>query len=379
MRHNKDGFLVPQIDDAKCVKCGACLNVCQSVERVNLNIVENGIHYIAQNKDYKRTKQSASGGAFLGIATYVIKELKGVVYGASITESNEVKHIGIESIKDICLLQKSKYVQSDLGNTYREVAKHTKNCRYVLFCGTPCQVAGLYKYNKCDKEYLITIDIICHGVPSPKLFSYCLEGLSSTHGKIKNIQFRCKNPYFKSGSSFIFKAKADNCNILQLPEQNPYFNIFLKGYAFRETCYKCPYAQINRIGDFTIGDCDSHTLYPNFHSNESNSTLMLNTAKASNLWKNGLNRLFDYGELDIVSESLRNKQLSLPFSRPMQRTFLYDDMRTLDYNSFSLKYSVSQSPYHKIKLLISFYAPPVVFKLKSHLNKFLRHGREKRS
>lgn len=369
--HDAEGFSVPSVDSSLCVNCGACRNVCQSVNAITLNKIDDAKPYIAHNKDRKSTKRSASGGAFVGIATYVIERLHGVVYGASMTETNLVKHIKVDKVKNLYLLQKSKYVQSDLGSVYKEISSLTRQKKYVLFSGTPCQVAGLYKYNKCDSTYLLTIDIICHGVPSPKLFSYCVEGMSKEYGDISKIEFRYKSPFFASGSSFVFKAKSTKRSILQLPSQNAYFNIFLKGLAFRESCYRCPYAQTNRIGDFTIGDCDSRSAYPSFHSTESSSTLIVNTHKASNLWNDGLSEMFDYNNLDICLEATKNRQLKAPFERPPARDVLYSEINVIDYYSFSQKYSEPQTIFQRYKLFLSYCIPPIIFKIKAFINKHI--------
>lgn len=367
---DSEGFLVPEVNEALCIKCGACRKVCQAIHRKDANEVENGVHLIVQNHDYWNTKKSASGGAFIGIANYILKQ-GGVAFGAAMTEGCKVKHVKAENIAELRAMQSSKYVQSDIGHTYKEVARYLKQERYVLFSGTPCQVSGLYSYLKSDSSYLVTIDIICHGVPSPLLFHSYISYVQKLHGsRLRNIRFRKKNPIFKSRSMYFFCGRLKNGkSIVQRPIQNPYFNIFLKGFAFRETCYGCSYANINRMGDFTIGDCDSSQHYPYFHPNESNSVLMLNSKKAQALWESGISLCFDYSPLDIKLEASHNKQLSAPFPRPDERDETYVDLKQLDFSAFCGKYSQRQSLLSKIKVLLIIYLPPVVFRLKSKLKK----------
>lgn len=377
MKPDSEGFLIPIVHEALCVKCGACRNVCQALFRCDGHEVNKGLHYIVQSQDYWNAKRSASGGAFWGIASFVIQELKGVVFGCAMTDGCKVRHVKAQSMVELKTMQNSKYVQSEIGHVYSEVANSLDEKRYVLFSGTPCQVSGLYnyikRYKKIKDEYLITMDLICHGVPSPMLFhQYTSEVQTQFRSRFKNIRFRYKNPIFKSRSKFVFLARFSNGKcITQHPTQNPYFNIFLKGFAFRDTCYGCPYAKINRLGDFTVGDCDSHDSYPNFHPDESNSVLMINTEKAKILWKSGINRRFDFSSLDIKLEASYNKQLNAPFVRPAERNDLYIDFKQLGFNAFCQKYSVRQSRYSELKVKASMWIPDIVFRMKAKLHNFV--------
>lgn len=376
MQPDEEGFLVPVVNASLCVECGLCRKVCQALHSKKYRKAEEGKHFIVQNRSSRKSKRSASGGAFIGMACYVLDYYNGVVFGCVMSEDNKVRHIKAENTTQLYAMQNSKYVQSTIGQTYKEVAEYLSQKRVVLFSGTPCQVSGLYQYLQREDENLITIDIICHGTPSPLLFHTYLDVIQKKYGKIKSLKFRYKNPYFKSISSFLLIVKFRNGkSIAQKPYENPYFNVFLNGWAFREVCYTCPYAQINRYGDFTIGDCDSHSLYPRFHPKESNSTLMLNSQRAKRIWEEGLKDCFEFAPLDINKEATRNKQLKAPFKRPDVRDVLYLDLKTLSFADFSSKYSKHQSMKSKVQLRMALICPPVVFRIKAFLHKLLVNGK----
>ena len=169
MQKDEYGFLYPQIDKGKCIKCGLCLKTCafQNSELKNIPIKT----YAAQS-DNTDLKESASGGIFASIATNVLRE-GGVVYGAAMEMENDkliVRHIAVENDADLIKLQGSKYVQSSTEKIYQDVKKKLNDNRLVLFSGTPCQVDGLNSYLGKTYDNLITIDIICHGVPNNQMF-----------------------------------------------------------------------------------------------------------------------------------------------------------------------------------------------------------------
>ena len=171
MKEDEYGFIYPIIDEEKCINCYRCVNTCafQNTQEHQIPI----FNYVAYERDDALLYKSASGGIFASIAKQFINE-GGVVFGCSMEMEDGIlstKHVGVDKLEDLYKLQGSKYVQSDTGNIYREVLRELKNNRYVLFSGTPCQVAALKHMIKGDiAKNLITIDLICHGVPSSNLF-----------------------------------------------------------------------------------------------------------------------------------------------------------------------------------------------------------------
>ncbi len=329
IKSDHEGFLVPNItEQTQCIECGLCLRVCPTLSTPNYKApaIENS--FVVHTKDFASAKRSASGGAFWTIAAYFIQSFHAVVFGASYTQDLRVCHTMVESLSDLCQLQNSKYVQSDLSGIYREVLAQLKIGRYVLFSGTPCQIDGLYRFLQ-NREYptLFTMDIVCHGVPSPLFLQKHLESLPKVHGRgVSKVQFRSKNPLFKSTSKYVIKYTfGTSISFFLKYTDDFYFSRFIKGVAFRESCYQCPYARLERVSDFTIGDCDSSSEYPGFLPGLSKSILLCNTEKALTLWGHTLSSLFYHTKLDLEKESLRNSQLRTPFKRPMERDSFYTD------------------------------------------------------
>ena len=256
MEKDDDGFVYPQINKELCVGCGACQKVC-AFQRV---IEQEGAMkvYAATRNDLDKLKKSTSGGIFATVAEKII-EKKGIVYGACMVYESEklfVKHVGVDNLNDLQKLQGSKYVQSEIGHIYSEIKQKLQTGVDVLFSGTPCQVAGLKAFLNKEYENLLTIDIICHGVPSIQLFQEHINLLEKELGeKIKEYQFRDKENGWGLRSRIVSEAlNGEEKEYHYLPDDLSYYSLFLKGYIYRENCYQCKYTNSCRPGDITIGD-----------------------------------------------------------------------------------------------------------------------------
>ena len=164
MTEDEEGFLYPRIDNTQCIGCNLCEKVCPVI---NQRPVREPLHTYASiyNNDSVR-KESSSGGMFTYFAEQILNK-HGVVFGATYTNKWEVIHTYIEHINELWKLRGSKYVQSYIGESYQQAEKFLKQGRFVLFCGTPCQIAGLHGYLRKAYNNLYTIDIICHGLGTP--------------------------------------------------------------------------------------------------------------------------------------------------------------------------------------------------------------------
>lgn len=254
------GFLIPVIDSANCIECGLCENVCPA-----LNVLESNkpLTILAgQNPDAAETAASSSGGIFSVICRDILKS-NGVVYGAFIdynTSTPIVKHGRITNAGEIAKLRGSKYVQSYLGNTFHQVREDLKSGLYVLFSGTPCQVAGLKSFLGKPYENLLLIDVICHGVPSPLIFKkYMKEVAQSSPGensRVTNLSFRDKSyGWNEYGFSFSVSSGDGNVETKHSPRySNPYMNLFLNDVILRNSCHVCPAKNFTSGADITLGD-----------------------------------------------------------------------------------------------------------------------------
>lgn len=245
MIEDEYGYIYPKINKDKCINCGLCCKVCY----YNKEMVASKPYkcYAMQALDKNIHKTSTSGGAATVISKYII-ENGGVVYGAAYNHDLSLHHIRIDKIDELVKLQGSKYVHSYIIDNYKKVLKDLKDNLIVLFIGTPCQVDGLRNYLRKDYMNLLTIDLICHGVPSQKFLKdeICLH---VDINDVNNISFRNeegKNFKLLDISNKNLYSKSDNANY--------YYIGFMNGLLLRENCFNCPYSKPERVSDLTIGD-----------------------------------------------------------------------------------------------------------------------------
>lgn len=252
MSEGKDGFVLPVIDSDLCVGCGACARACGLTRGIGSNSA--GPFYAAAGRG--DVSESASGGVFGAVAREVISS-GGVAYGAAYEcEGNTLRvlHRRAASVDELRPLLNSKYVQSDAGVCFVDVKADIREGRQVLFCGTPCQVAGLKGFLGRYYENLTTVDLVCHGVPSGRMFSDCVEDYGNQFGSpVVDFRFRCKREGW--GHSLLLLLLLEDGREVTIPAaKSPYYDMFLNLKTLRDSCYRCPYAGRFRAGDLTIGD-----------------------------------------------------------------------------------------------------------------------------
>ena len=241
------GFRYPEIDASLCVDCGLCTKSCPVLNpRLTADDnKESAVSYAIWNNNLKDRMNSSSGGTFSALADKTI-ERGGIVYGAAWDDSMQLRHIGVEDTEGLEALRRSKYVQSNTDCIFKGVKQHLKTGRLVLFCGTPCQIAGMLSFlgNK-DYPNLVTVGVVCHGVPSQGSFDQYLQEIEKEENvKVFDCSFRSKKRGWKPGLNLVMSAKkADNKVIVmeKLLSDNVYMNAFLKLYFLRESCYNCPF------------------------------------------------------------------------------------------------------------------------------------------
>lgn len=200
-------------------------------------------------------EKSSSGGIFSEIAKYVLG-LGGTVYGASLTVSNKgvgCQHIECRNVEDLALLCGAKYMISDVGDTYSKIKNRLKNMEWVLFCGTPCQVGALYSFLGKDYPTLYTIDLICHGIPSPRLSEKIFQSIETERkAKIKSVNFRNKTTGWELYS---FQVLLENGEVhSEIGMNSNYMKLFFSDMFLRESCYQCKFKGMNHCSDITLGD-----------------------------------------------------------------------------------------------------------------------------
>lgn len=265
MSADNEGFLYPQVDTAICIDCGLCEKVCpvinQNEPREPLAV------YAAKNNNEDIRLKSSSGGIFTLLAEQIISE-GGVVFGARFNEKWDVVHDYTETIEGLEPFRGSKYVQSIIGDNFKIAKQFLNNDRKVLFSGTPCQIAGLKRYLQKEYKNLLTIDIICHGVPSisiwgkyknkvKKLASSSCEDFNQLT-TLNDVNFRDKangwRHYMCTYS--IVNVSSNQTNRLTFEHtKDPYMQLFLSNYSLRPSCYYCPAKAGKSLSNMTLGDC----------------------------------------------------------------------------------------------------------------------------
>lgn len=239
--------------------------------------------FAAYNKDEAIRLKSSSGGVFYVFARKILSE-GGIVFGAAFDSEWQVHHEICSNIQDLQRIMQSKYVQSSLGDTYTNVREALISGKKVLFCGTPCQVAGLISFLRSTvkgnewKILLLTIDFICHGVPSRMVWRRYLKEVSKDK-KITSINFRDKTNGWRN---FGLRIDFDNGDsYLQSQHKDPYMRGFLKNLYLRESCYECKFRGVERQSDFTIADFwGVHTLLPDFFDDKGTSIVLAHNDRA---------------------------------------------------------------------------------------------------
>lgn len=257
MKQDEYGFLYPCIDDEKCIRCGKCKMVCAYQEEIRKTTIQDTYVAVAKHKDI--LNKSSSGGIFAAIAERVC-DANGVVYGCAMENHNgklSAEHIRIVEKSHIEKIQGSKYVQSDLKDCFKDLKKDLEEEKFVFFSGTPCQVASLYKYlGNTQTKKLLTMDIICHGVPNAAFFAAYLAELEKKYkGTIIDFRFRDKSEGWGLSASVDYVDSSLEIKNKKIPSVlSSYYTLFLKSSIYRESCYQCKYANCYRQSDLTAGD-----------------------------------------------------------------------------------------------------------------------------
>lgn len=280
MLWDEEGFPYPQIDE-KCVDCGECLKVCPCInelQKYGCSLDEASVFAAWSNSENRRI-ESTSGGVFSELALSVYAK-GGVVAGAVYDEDFMIHHITSEEECELSRLRQSKYAQSDMKLVYREVKQFLRKGRLVLFCGTPCQAAGLRGFLGSVPDGLLLCDFICRGINSPKAYSAYIKMLEGQYGsKIANLHFKNKD---RGWNQFQTKVTFENGSVYQ---QDRYHDSFMRAYlkynlTLRPSCYSCGFKGNYRNVDVTLGDFWGVGKYdPELDDNKGTSVVLLHTDK----------------------------------------------------------------------------------------------------
>lgn len=333
-----EGFLFPKIDIGLCVECQLCRKVCPEINPLEKYAkVENPLAAVAKDKNIR--VKSSSGGMFSLLSSEILLR-GGVVYGVVFDSNYDIYHIGISNSTELDKLRGSKYAQSNTKETYKEVKEYLKAKRWVLYTGTPCQIAGLYGYlGSIDKSLLFTVDLVCHGVPSIKSFKIYLQKLAEDLNiNIADIKEFCFRELEGWGVTPSFQF-AERGRRLLTARENMYMRLFLTSRLHRKSCYQCLYATPERVSDITIADfwgIGKEKPF-NYETSEGCSLVLLNTEKGRELFGHIETNM--HVEKRSWAEALKynmqlHKKSECPKDRELAIYYLYHYDYKTTYNHF---------------------------------------------
>lgn len=317
MRIDREGFQYPHVDSRACINCGLCEKVCPINADNNRIKKDPKATFIAYSENCDVRMKSSSGGIFTELAEHTINN-GGIVFGAAFDSDFSVHHVSVETTQRLKELQGSKYLQSRIENSYSEAKSALEQGQKVLFSGTPCQLAGLMSFLHKDYLNLITVDVLCHGVPSPMVWKkYVKEQEHSFGAKLKSVSFRDKTKGWNNSS---VRLEFKNQKLLeQIHYENTFMRLFLSNVCLRPSCYECLFKTMDRPADITLGDCwgvESHS--PEMDDDRGTSVVIIHSSKGEALINAIRNRInIKQCELDVALplESDSRKSVKKPLKR----------------------------------------------------------------
>lgn len=283
MKSDEEGFLYPQVNQDTCINCGLCEKVCPIINHVPREKNDYQEAYLLQHKDDEICRESTAGGAFTGIASYVI-EKGGIVFGVEMTEGYKVRHTSVETIDDLKKFRNSKYVQSRIGTVFQQVKHELNKGRLVCFSGTPCQVEGLRHFLGKDYENLILVDVVCRAVPSPGVWEKYIQYEVEQKGEMSSVRFRDKTLGYQYSTMELKSndGKAYRGGI----ESQPWLRMFFSGMIIRPSCTDCKFRSRYRNSDFTIWDCfPSYKFDKSFNERKGTTRVLVHSEKGKAIFE----------------------------------------------------------------------------------------------
>ena len=335
MKEDEKGFKYPIINKSKCVDCGLCERVCPII--ISKKIENKPNAYACFNKNDDIRKRSSSGGVFTLLATNIIKK-GGIVFGATFDEEFNIKHIKIQNTDELDKLRGSKYVQSTIGDTYKQAKNALDKGIKVLFTGTPCQVEGLKAYLQKDYDNLYTQDIVCHGVPSPLVWKKYKE-----YRKQKDIQsLKPNNIYFrdkeKGWKNFGMKFSYEDFVYFKTLDKDLFMQTFLQNLSLRDSCFECSFKKKNRIADITLADFwGINNIAPEMNDDKGTSLVIINSEKGKKLFDEISNSI-GFKKVDLEQAIKYNNAMIESVHKNPNREKFFEDLEKENFAVVAKRY-----------------------------------------
>lgn len=327
MEPDVEGFLRPNIQADICIECGLCESHCSVLHPIgNWSSDQAGTNaYCVHYKDDAIRSTSTSGGAFTALCEWVFQR-NGVVFGAAYDTLFQVVHVRADDMATLGKLRTAKYAQSQIGNSFQEVKKLLNEGRYVLFSGTPCQIAGLSSYLGGAHERLVLVDLICHGTPSPAVWQAYIRYRSQTDAQGAepiSVNLRSKKTGWPNYSvSFTYET---GINYSVPNSADPFMRAFVGNLCLRPACYDCQFKGLSRASDFTLGDYwGVWNQEPEFNDGCGTSLVLVHNEKATAIW-NEVCQVLRYKQVDVVSALVDNPSALRSSEKPSNREIFMDN------------------------------------------------------
>lgn len=333
MEADAEGFVYPKVDTANCINCSMCINSCpiKNYKKGNGKFTP----YSAINNDNLIRKESTSGGIFTPLAKKVIED-GGVVIGASFDDNFQVHHTIVDDLDNLWRFRSSKYVQSNTLGIYRKTKQLLAENKTVLFSGTPCHIRALKSYLKRDYNNLICIDLFCHGVPSPKVWSKYLEFANPKHNNIENISFRDKRI---SWEDYSLSIKFTNGEQSSFWKDDPYARAFGFSVINRPSCSTCRLKSFPRISDITLGDLwKISEIFPDMADHKGTSFVLVNTDKGKQLFDSIQNEI-SIKEIPESKFKTTYPIMGRPTKSHKNRNLFFSQLESQPFDSLAMKCS----------------------------------------
>ncbi len=369
MKYNQEGFLIPVINECNCTKCGMCKIVCPYYSQPETNcVLDNDIVLSAYRKKNENAHLYTSSGIFRAVAERVFNH-EGMVCACIWDDMMQAKHVLSNDRAVLDRFCYSKYVQSDIGNCYKEIEIALNNNVEVLFCGTPCQVAGLYGFLRGKHENLFCIAIVCHGVPAPLVWKEYKKRLErKMESRMIDANFRVKGKYGWITPCSVYKF-ANGKQIKRISfSEDPYMIAFGTDIMHRNSCYNCKFKGTNCDADIVTGDywgCNSEQLKTS--QNKGISFVIVHTPKGREMIEK-LNTEFEFGRESISSVIRENRPVIEPVIKNTCRSEFFTEFAST--GEISYLYSIYNKKQYVIKRIL--YKLKIYEKLKI-IAYYLRH------
>lgn len=333
MQEDEKGFKYPIIDKDKCIQCNLCEKVCPVLK--NSKIENKPIAFACYNKDEEIRKNSSSGGIFTLLAEEILAK-NGVVFGVTFNKTYNVCHTYVENKNELEKFRGSKYVQSSINDTYKKAKEFLENGRYVLFTGTPCQIEGLKSFLRKDYDNLYTQDIICHGVPSPKVHNKFIKFLEK-NGNIMKLAHRTKINGWKNWNVKVEFKNAED--YIKDHGKDIYMQAFLRNTSLRDSCYNCSFKKKNRISDITLADFwGIENILPEMDDNKGTSLVIVNSKKGQELF-NEIKEKTICKEADLDEAIKYNQSMISSANMDKNREKFFENLDKIEFDKLVKKYT----------------------------------------